>query len=198
MLTAAVRPASMYGEGEERQIPNLVRSAKSGRAKYQIGRGNNQFDHTYVKNLTHALILVAEALLKAVDKPQLRKSERVEGEAFFITDDGSYTFWETNCLVAELAGYPVKPEEIRNIPYALVFTLVWILNWVYWVISFGNEMAFSDRIVRMFTKERTFCIEKAKSRLDYRARYTTKEGMERAVGWYLEHQDAGQSMKKTK
>jgi sterol-4alpha-carboxylate 3-dehydrogenase (decarboxylating) len=196
MLTVAVRPASMYGEGDEMQIPNQVRNAKAGRARNQIGPGNNKFDNTYVKNLAHAQILAAKALVKAADEAPLSKNERVEGEAFFVTDDGSYTFWETSRLIAEFAGYPVKPEDIRKIPYPLVFGIVWLIGWAYWVFTFGKEMAFSTRIVRMFAQERTFCIDKIRTRLGYRARYTTAEGMKRSVVWYLEHQDFVSATKK--
>ncbi|KAF2803984.1 NAD(P)-binding protein, partial [Mytilinidion resinicola] len=46
MLTVALRPTSMYGEGDEGQIPNLVRNARAGRAGHHIGPGNNKFDNT--------------------------------------------------------------------------------------------------------------------------------------------------------
>jgi sterol-4alpha-carboxylate 3-dehydrogenase (decarboxylating) len=185
----------MYGEGDESQVPNLIRNAKVGRARNQIGSGENKFDNTYVKNLTYAQTLVGHALIKAANKPQLSKSERVEGDAFFVTDDDSYTFWETNRLIAKFAGYPVEPEDIRKIPYPIVLGIVWILSWIYWIISFGQEMAFSTRIVRMFARERTFCIKKIKTRLGYRPRYTTAKGMKRSVVWYLEHQDLGRGVK---
>jgi sterol-4alpha-carboxylate 3-dehydrogenase (decarboxylating) len=55
MLTA-LRLASMYlnGEGNTTQILNLVKNARSGRAKMYIGSEVNGFDNTYFKNLTYA------------------------------------------------------------------------------------------------------------------------------------------------
>ena len=196
MLTVAVRPASMYGERDTTQIPNLVKNAKSGRAKMQIGPGTNKFDNTYVKNLTHAQILAAEALLEAAGAEPLPSDKRVEGEAFLVTDDDPYTFPGYTRLVAELAGHPVKPEEVRTIPLWLMLSLVYAAEWVYWMLTFGKHMAFSTRVVRMLAQERTFKIDKIKTRLGYRPRYTTAEGTKRAVDWYIEHQGDGTAEKK--
>ncbi|KAF2824789.1 NAD(P)-binding protein [Ophiobolus disseminans] len=188
MVTAALRPASMYGEGDALQIPNLVRSARMGRAKWQMGKGYG-FDGTYVGNLTHAMILAGEKLLGPRDV-EGEDDMRVEGEAFFVTDDDTYTFPAFTHLVAEFAGHPVKPEDIRCVPVWLVLALVWMVGWVYWVVK-GEEMAFSTRVVRMLSQERTFSIDKIKKRLGYRARFTAAEGLRRAVQWHLGHEGEG-------
>ncbi|KAF1953856.1 NAD(P)-binding protein [Byssothecium circinans] len=196
MLTVAIRPASMYGEGDTTQTPNLVKSAKAGRANMQIGSGNNKFDNTYVKNLTHAQILAAEVLLEASGVDPLPDDMRVEGEAFFVTDDNPYTFPGYTRLVAEFAGHPVKAEDVRTIPLWLMLSLVYAAEWMYWIVTFGREMAFSTRGVRLLAQERTFKIDKIKTRLGYRPRFTTAEGTKRAVDWFIEHQEVAPAEKK--
>jgi sterol-4alpha-carboxylate 3-dehydrogenase (decarboxylating) len=124
MLTVAIRPASMYGKGDTTQIPNLVKNAKAGRANMQIGDGRNKFDNTYVRNLTHAQIIAAGALLDGAGKEPLPEDMRVEGEAFFVMDDDPYNFPGYTRLVAEFAGHPVKAENIRTIPLWLMLLLV--------------------------------------------------------------------------
>jgi sterol-4alpha-carboxylate 3-dehydrogenase (decarboxylating) len=195
MLTVALRPASMYGEGDLTQIPNLVKSAKAGRANLQIGPGK-KFDNTYVKNLTHAQILAAEGLLNAQKAAPLSNDVRVEGETFFVIDDDPYTFPAYTRLVAQFAGHPVKKQDIRVIPVWLMLSLVYVIGWLYWICTFGKEMAFSTKVVRMLAQERTFNISKIKSRLGYRPRYTTAEGTKRAVEWYLAHEGQRDSDKK--
>jgi sterol-4alpha-carboxylate 3-dehydrogenase (decarboxylating) len=196
LLTAAIRPASMYGEADTTQIPNLVKNARAGRAKMQIGSGKNYFDNTYVKNLTHAQILVAEALLKASRADPLSHDMRVEGEAFLVTDDDPYTFPGYARLVAEFAGHPVKAEDVRSIPLWLMLSLVYVAGWLYWVVTLGKEMAFSTRVVRMLAQERTFKIDKIKTRVGYRPLFTTAEGTKRAVDWFIEHDGTGKAGKK--
>jgi sterol-4alpha-carboxylate 3-dehydrogenase (decarboxylating) len=196
MLTVAIRPASMYGEADTTQIPNLVKSAKAGRAHIQIGPGTNKFDNTYVKNLTHGQILAAEALLQAVGTDPLPVDKRVEGEAFFVTDEDSYTFPGYTRLVAKYAGHPVDDKDIRTIPFWLMLSLIHIVGWLYWLFTFGKHMAFSTSVVRMLAQERTFDISKIKTRVGYRPRFTTAEGTKRAVEWYLEHEGRDATVKK--
>lgn len=197
MLTVALRPASMYGEGDKTQIPSLITNARAGRAGLHIGPGNNKFDNTYIKNLTHAHILAAEALLESAEAEPLPPSSRVEGEAFFVADDDTYTFPGFTRLVAEFAGHPVKPGDIRSIPVWLVLGLVHVAEWGYWFVTFGENMPFSTSVVRMLSQERTFNIEKIKTRLDYRPRYTTADGVKRAVDWFLGNEKEEMVQKKT-
>ena len=49
----------------------------------------------------------------------------------------------------------------------------------------SRKETWTTRVVRLITIERTFCINKIEERLGYRARFTTEEGLERAVGWYM-------------
>lgn len=61
-----------------------------------------------------------------------------------------------------------------------------LCQWVVWVFSLGRrEARFTMRVVRILSTERTFCIGKIKGRVGYRARFTTEEGLGRAVGWYM-------------
>lgn len=196
MLTVSLRPASMYGEGDTTQIPNLVENARAGRANMRIGSEENNFDNTYIKNLTYAEILAAEALLAASEAEAVPHDRRVQGEAFFVTDDDSYSFPAYTRLVAGFAGHPVEPAKVRTIPFWLMLLVVYAAEWVYWAVTFGKEMPFSTKVVRMLAQERTFNIEKAKTRLGYKARFTTAEGTNRAVEWFIEHENAGKVEKK--
>lgn len=197
MLTAALRPASMYGEGDTTQIPNLVESARAGRSSMRFGGEENGFDNTYIKNLTHAEILAVEALLAERESGEmLPHDQRVQGEAFFITDDDTYSFPAFTRLVAEFAGHPVDPDKVRTIPLWLMLLLVGAAEWVYWVVTLGKKMAFSTQVVRMVAQERTFDIAKAKARLGYTPRFTTRDGTKRAVEWFLEHEETEREGKK--
>jgi|SRR5690242_5657370 len=196
MLTVALRPAAMYGEEDAMQIPNLVKNARTGRANMRIGSEENGFDNTYIKNLTNAEILAAEALVAAREGDAVPQNLRVQGEAFFITDDDSYSFPAYTRLVAGFAGHPVERTQVRTIPLWLVLSLVYTAGWVYWVVTFGKEMAFSTKVVRMVAQERTFNIVKAKTRLGYKPRFTTAEGTKRAVEWFIQHEKMGEAHKK--
>ncbi|KAF2837870.1 NAD(P)-binding protein [Patellaria atrata CBS 101060] len=172
MLTVTIRPASIYGEGDELTTGNLIRNARSGHANIQIGSGRNMFDNTY---------------------------ERVEGEAFFVISDDPHFFWDTSRLVASIAEYSVEEKDVRTIPYWLMMLIAFLSEWIYWVGTLGRKRPKMTRwVVRLVSMERTFCIEKIKTRLGYRPLFNTEESMRRAVGWFLDQDHADETSKKVK
>ncbi|PSS18512.1 hypothetical protein M430DRAFT_102107 [Amorphotheca resinae ATCC 22711] len=187
MLTVAIRPTTIYGEGDLLITANLCRNSYMGRAKYQLGNGKNLMDVTYVRNVAFAQFLAAQALIKASSTlSALPETQRVEGEAFFVRNSERYPFWEINRIAARIAGYPVQKEDVRAIPLWLVMVFAFLSEWLLWAFTFGKrEPLLTTRVVRLITIERTFCINKIEERLGYRARFTTEEGLERAVGWYM-------------
>jgi sterol-4alpha-carboxylate 3-dehydrogenase (decarboxylating) len=70
-------------------------------------------------------MLVLDALLKAGRHAPLPEDERVEGEAFCLTDDEHIPFWDVQRLVAKVACMPVQHQDIRCIPVWLVMALAY-------------------------------------------------------------------------
>ena len=63
LFTCAIRPAAIYGPGEERHSPRIVSFAKLGLLPFKIGDSNVKTDWVYVDNLVLALILASMGLL---------------------------------------------------------------------------------------------------------------------------------------
>ena len=51
LFTCAIRPAAIYGPGEERHSPRIVSFAKLGLLPFKIGDSNVKTDWVYVDNL---------------------------------------------------------------------------------------------------------------------------------------------------
>jgi len=187
MLTVAIRPTTIHGEGDLLVTANLCRNAYTGKARNQLGEGKNLMDVTYVGNVAYAHFLAAQTLVKASSAPSaLPETERVEGEAFFLRNKERYPFWEITRIAARMAGYPVRKEDVRVIPLWLVMIFAFLAEWLIWGFTLGRkEPLLTTRVVRLTTIDRTFCIDKIEERLGYRARVSTEEGLERAVGWYM-------------
>lgn len=83
LLTCALRPSAIFGEGDPLMIPSLVDNARAGKTKFMIGDGKNVCDFTYVENIAYAHVLAAEKLSKAVGG----------GQAYFVTNDEPRPFW---------------------------------------------------------------------------------------------------------
>ena len=87
-----MRPAAIYGPGEERHLPRIVTLAKLGLFLFRIGNQNVKSDWVYVDNLVLALILASMGLLDG--NPRKGKRPIAAGQAYFISDgDYLYNFY---------------------------------------------------------------------------------------------------------
>lgn len=82
--TCAIRPAAIYGPGEERHFPRIMALAKLGLLPFKIGMTNVKTDWVYVDNLVLALILASMGLLD--DIPGREGRPIAAGQPYFISD----------------------------------------------------------------------------------------------------------------
>lgn len=54
ILTAAIRPAGLFGEGDTGTVTSVISNAREGKGGMQIGDNSNLFDWTYVENNAYA------------------------------------------------------------------------------------------------------------------------------------------------
>lgn len=192
MLTAAIRPASIFGEGDVQLLPGLLAVYGQGLWKVQLGNNDNDFDFTYVGNVAHAHILAAVALLEthARSVPPAA-DERVDGEVFFITNDNPVKFWDFGHAVWRTAGYQFDPKNVWVLQPRAILIIATMIEWVFWLL-FGarKKPNFTPAKVRYATLTRTFCIDKAKKRLGYRPLVSIDEGIRRGVEWALKEKEA--------
>lgn len=88
LYTCAVRPAAIYGPGEERHLPRIVSLAKLGLLPFKIGEASVKTDWIYVDNLVLALILASMGLLE--DIPGREGHPVAAGQPYFVSD-GKYS-----------------------------------------------------------------------------------------------------------
>lgn len=188
MLTGVIRPCTPFGEGDYEHLAKVIAQAESGKAKFQVGDGRNLFDYVYVGNLVHGHVLLAKALLKASSLPRVPESERVDGEAFQITNDEHWFFWDFTRAVAAKLGRPVRKEEIVVIPKAVGLLMALLTESIVWILSLGKRQSdMTVEAIRYSTITKTVNIDKAKRLLCYRPIFTTQEGLDRSVAWFMEN-----------
>ena len=190
LLTTRLRGSLLFGEGDTTATPQMIANARTGRTRFQIGDGTNLFDLTYIGNTAHAHILAAEALLRESDgRADCDGPLKVNGEAFFITNDEHWPFWDFVRTMAAEAGHPVPKDKVRVIPASVYYVFAIVAEWAVWAFSFGSkESNVNRRMVKYLTMTRTFDISKAKERLGYRPQVNMQEGIKRAVQHYLAHE----------
>ena len=115
--------------------------------------------------------------------------KKVDGEAFFITDDNLMPFWEFAGKLWAAAGYEMKEKDVVYIPPWLALGMVPPTEWIYWAFTLGRRQPKISRwAMEWCCRYRTFCIDKAKERLGYRPKVTTDEEGKRAVEWAMQYQ----------
>lgn len=174
LLTCALRPASVFGEGDPLFVPSLVRNARAGKTKYYIGSGKNLTDFTYVGNIAAAHIMAADALKEASSAPA--------GNAYFITNDEPKLFWGFCGDVLQGLGY-ARPHI--GMPFWLVYGIALLLKFVIipLLALFGKRISpsLTPLAIRLSSSNRTFSCAKAKRDFGYRPLTSMDEALRRTL-----------------
>ena len=192
MLTVAIRPAGIYGEGDVQVVPGLLKAYTGGQTKYQLGDNNNLYDFSYVGNVAYAHILAAIALMNThalTTKPL--DHENVDGEAFIITNGSPLYFWDFARLVWTAAGDQTQVSQVWVIPKDFGLKLAYTVECLGWLV--GKKPNLSWKSFNYSTMTRYFNIDKARIRLGYKPPYEMEEGVIRTVRWIQAHNAEGQT-----
>lgn len=192
MLTVALRPAGIFGEGDVQMIPGMLVAYQKGQTKFQLGSNDNLFDFSYVGNVAHAHILAAVALVNT-EGPVDR--DRVDGEAFFITNDSPLYFWDFARLVWKIAGDRTEPSQVWVIETGIGLVIASIIEWIFWL--FGRKPNLTRRIVRFSSMARYFNTDKAKKAFGYEPLTGMEEAIVRSVKSFMTDEGNGVMSEKT-
>lgn len=89
---AAVRAAAIYGEGEERHFPRILRMLKQGLITFTYGSPKYRVDWVHIRNLSQAEMLAAERMGQELEfdvsgeDPESYPYRRVAGRKYFASD----------------------------------------------------------------------------------------------------------------
>src|SRR5947209_4421596 len=132
MLTCAIRPAGIVGEKDRGGITDGFLStathAPNWQLHFQLGEGDNLFDCTYVGNVAFGLAILAEALLHTYgrlangeDAPP--DHEKIDGEAFNVTNDTPAYFWDIARYVWTVYGRTVSMNKVWQLSEGLMMPI---------------------------------------------------------------------------
>ena len=184
-LTAALRPSAMFGEGDVQLLPPGLSAYYRGQTKVQIGRNENLFDFTEITNVAHAHHLCLAGLLATRDREDKGGAkpldhEKVDGEAFFITNDSPVYFFDFARMVWAAAGDKTQPSQVWSLSKDLGLLIATIMEVVFWVMRWGKPNLTRQQ-VQYTCMTRYFNIDKAKMRLAYLPVVEMNEGIRRGV-----------------
>jgi sterol-4alpha-carboxylate 3-dehydrogenase (decarboxylating) len=189
LLTAAIRPSGIFGEGDVQTLAGFLRAYHNGKTNVQIGDNTNLFDFTYAGNAAHAHLLAANLLLatsRASTAPL--DYERVDGEVFIVTNDAPVYFWDFARAVWAAAGDTRGKSGVWTLPRDIGIALGSLSEIAARLI--GKPATFTSQRATMASMTRFYNITKAKRVLNYEPIWTLQEGVDLGVKWALANQNA--------
>ncbi len=186
LLTATLRISFAYGERDTQTIPAMLRTAKNGQTKIQLGDNKNLVDPTYVVNIATAHLQAARKLL-ASEAGSL--DFKVDGEAFHITQGDPQPFWTWARMIWRLVGDETSPEDVTTIPRWLALSMARGLEWAFYLLTFGKvrpPLKMSVLYIQYTMNTATYDISKARTRLDYNPVVDKEAVLKRSIAWELE------------
>lgn len=186
LRTLCLRPPVIYGERDGQSIPGALAVLRDKKTHIQLGDNTNFYDSIYVGNAASAHITAAKALL-VNGGPDLK----VDGEAFFVTDDAPMPFWDFQRKIWAAAGDKTPLAKVYVIPSWAGMAMATMVEHLFWICTLGQKLppkTMRRDVLRYAITNRTFCIEKAKGRLGYKPVFDTDEGVKRGVEWALRNQ----------
>ncbi|KAI8588511.1 3-beta hydroxysteroid dehydrogenase/isomerase family-domain-containing protein [Geranomyces variabilis] len=186
LATVSLRPAGIFGPGDNNASKGLYDAAKKGNWKFMIGDNSTLFDWTYVDNVAHAHLLAAQKLLSRSASPlqHAAKSETPAGQAFYITNDTPTFFWDVPKYLYNELGY--RNTLRTRIPRGVGMILGAVVDALVAVVAPFKKLTptFTRFRVKVITNNRYLDIAKAKTVLGYVPMVPLEEGLRRtALHW---------------
>lgn len=155
LLTCALRPHLIWGNGDPHLMPRVVARAKAGKLR-RVGTGSNRIDVVHVENAADAHLLALERLIAG--------DTAVNGQAFFITDGVPVQCWQWISRILETAGLSVPTKSLS---YESAYRLGAALEALYRLARTEREPPMTRFVASQLALDHFFSIDKARRLLNY-------------------------------
>ncbi|XP_008849699.1 short-chain dehydrogenase/reductase family 42E member 1 [Nannospalax galili] len=159
LRTCALRPAGIYGPGEQRHLPRIVSYIERGLFRFVYGDPSSLVEFVHVDNLVQAHILASEAL-------RADKGHIASGQPYFISDGRPVNNFEFLRPLVEGLGYSFPATRL---PLTLIYYFAFLVEMAHFVL--GRLYNFQPFLTRTEVYKtgvtHYFSLEKAKTELGY-------------------------------
>ncbi|KAJ0965020.1 hypothetical protein J5N97_026158 [Dioscorea zingiberensis] len=188
LYTCAIRPAAIYGPGEERHLPRILSLAKMGLLCFKVGDPTVKTDWVHVDNLVLALILASMGLLD--DIPGREGHPVAAGQPYFICDGAPVNSFESIISpILQSLGYKL-PKITIDLKHALfmskiiliVYTMLypWLNRW--WL---PQPLLLPAEVYKIGVTH-YFSILKAREELGYIPMVNPRDGLAATIAYWQE------------
>lgn len=166
----ALRLYGIYGEGEERHFPRMLRLMRWG-LFVQFGRAADRSDWVHVDNVVHACCVAAARLCAG----------QCRGQAYFIGDNEPVNTIALCAPLAAMVGVPYW--RALWVPHAVMYALGWATEWMCWAVHAATGVALEPLLTRAevdkVARTHYWRTERARAELGYAPIVTRAEGLRR-------------------
>ncbi|XP_032370277.1 short-chain dehydrogenase/reductase family 42E member 1 [Etheostoma spectabile] len=173
LRSCALRPAGIYGPGEQRHLPRIVSYIEKGIFRFVYGEASSLVEFVHVDNLVSAHVLAAKALIS-------EKQPRSAGQAYFISDGRPVNNFEFFRPLVEGLGYPFPKLRL---PISLIYFVAFLTEMIHYLIGpFYNFQPLLTRTeVYKTGVTHYFSMAKAKAELGYEPQ---EHNLDEVVQWF--------------
>ncbi|XP_041796594.1 short-chain dehydrogenase/reductase family 42E member 1 [Chelmon rostratus] len=173
LSSCALRPAGIYGPGEQRHLPRIVSYIEKGIFRFVYGEPSSLVEFVHVDNLVSAHELAAEALTS-------EQQHRSAGQAYFISDGRPVNNFEFFRPLVEGLGYPFPKLRL---PLSLIYFFAFLTEMIHHLIGpFYNFQPLLTRTeVYKTGVTHYFSMAKAKAELGYEPQ---EHSLDEVVQWF--------------
>jgi nucleoside-diphosphate-sugar epimerase len=157
-----LQPTVVYGENDNKFIPQLLRNLKSNKYRV-IGDGNNRVDLIYVEDLAQFVLSV------------LRERKTI-GQTYIVTNPNNPSW---NEFLDEVCRFLGLPQVTSHIPYKLAYTAAWLME-LAGKLS-GKTPRLSRYAVRIVGLPCNYVTAKAEKELGFRPSINLIDGIKRCL-----------------
>uniref|UniRef100_UPI0040386D7F short-chain dehydrogenase/reductase family 42E member 1 n=1 Tax=Callospermophilus lateralis TaxID=76772 RepID=UPI0040386D7F len=159
LRTCALRPAGIYGPGEQRHLPRIVSYIERGLFRFVYGDPRSLVEFVHVDNLVQAHILASEAL-------KADKGHIASGQPYFISDGRPVNNFEFFRPLVEGLGYTFPSTRL---PLTLIYCFAFLTELIHFIL--GRLYNFQPFLTRTEVYKtgvtHYFSLEKARQELGY-------------------------------
>lgn len=173
--TVSIRPHIIYGPGDRRFLPNILKRARAGKLKFAVGLRRRLSDFTYISNLVDGLILADEKL-----DPDSGKRTTVGGKPYFVTNGEPTAFFD---FVGRVLAKMDLPPIRGAVPYRVAWTVAALVEAYDNLrgVPVGVESGMTRFAMRYMCTHHYFSIARAGQDLGYTPKVSIDEGIDRTV-----------------
>jgi nucleoside-diphosphate-sugar epimerase len=171
LLTCALRPHLVIGDGDPHLLPRFVARAKAGRLAW-IGGGRSLVDVTYVDNAAHAHLLALDALGDQMHKPA--------GKPYFISQGNPVQI--ATLLNGIFRGIGLR-EVNRSVPMPVAYAGGALCEVVWSMFPLKSDPPMTRFVAKQLGTSHYFDLSAARRDLGYETIVDDDEMMRRIIAW---------------